>query len=684
MKKIYLIIVAIIIANFASAQIEGTWKLAPRAGALAVGPSATDFSWWSSDEQALVDRACLFDDSLKFDASGVVTHYMDNLTWMEEWQGLPSPQCNLPSPPHDGYGDGSGFTYTFDAAAGTLTMNGIGAHLGLAKVINGAELTSPIDAPSSITYNISFSNNNNTMTADIDFGIGWWRFVYDRTTAPAIENPMVTFSVDMSQYVGTITNGVFLNGTFNGWCGDCTPMTNVGNDIWEVSLSIPAGSIQYKFTIDGWNAQEEFGEGLPCIDLIDDGFNNRAYTVTETVTIPTVCFNSCSACEIIVNSTITLNASPTNGGTTSGSGTFENGSSVTVTATANTGFTFLNWTQNGNIVSTSASYTFTLTADITLVANFEMTTNMNVINLSANPTNGGTTSGSGTFENGSSVTVTATANTGFTFLNWTQNGNIVSTSASYTFTLTADITLVANFEMTTNMNVINLSANPTNGGTTSGSGTFENGSSVTVTATANTGFTFLNWTQNGNIVSTSASYTFTLTADITLVANFEMTTNMNVINLSANPTNGGTTSGSGTFENGSSVTVTAMANTGFTFLNWTQNGNIVSTSASYTFTLTADITLVANFDGSSNLGEISNSTSVKIYPNPTNGKVIINLVKNTDFSVEISDLKGSVLMNKSNLTNGSELNLNNLQSGNYLIKIIQDNDEVVIRKIIIE
>jgi hypothetical protein len=395
MKKIYLIIVAVIIANLTSAQIEGTWKLAPRAGALAVGPSQAEVGvWWASDEQALVDRACLFDDSLTFDASGVVTHYMDNLTWMEEWQGLPSPQCNLPSPPHDGYGDGSGFTYTFDAAAGTLTMNGIGAHLGLAKVINGAELTSPIDAPSSITYNISFSNNNNTMTADINFGVGWWRFVYDRTTAPPVENPNVTFSVDMSQYSGTINTGVFINGTFNGWCGECTPMTNVGNNVYQVTVSLPASSIQYKFTVDGWSAQEEFVFGLPCIDLIDDGFNNRAYTVTESVTIPTVCFNSCNACETVAGSTITLSSNPANGGTTSGNGTFANGSMVTVTATPNTGFNFLNWTESGVLVSTSASYSFTINADKTLVANFEGSSNLSEISNTSkikiypNPTSG--------------------------------------------------------------------------------------------------------------------------------------------------------------------------------------------------------------------------------------------------------------------------------------------------------
>jgi len=43
---------------------------------------------------------------------------------------------------------------------------------------------------------------------------------------------------------------------------------------------------------------------------------------------------------------------------------------------------------------------------------------------------------------------------------------------------------------------------------------------VTVTATANTGYTFANWTESGNIVSTSANYSFTASANRDLVANF--------------------------------------------------------------------------------------------------------------------------------------------------------------------
>ena len=68
--------------------------------------------------------------------------------------------------------------------------------------------------------------------------------------------------------------------------------------------------------------------------------------------------------------------------------------------------------------------------------------------------------------------------------------------------------------------IVTVSANPAEGGTIVGGGTYEQGQSCTVTATANTGYTFVNWTENDEVVSTDATYTFTVTGDRTLVANF--------------------------------------------------------------------------------------------------------------------------------------------------------------------
>jgi hypothetical protein len=69
--------------------------------------------------------------------------------------------------------------------------------------------------------------------------------------------------------------------------------------------------------------------------------------------------------------TVTVSASPANGGRVAGvSGTFPPGSTVTVSAVAKNGFAFVNWTQNGNVVSSAADYTFMMFDNTDLQANF--------------------------------------------------------------------------------------------------------------------------------------------------------------------------------------------------------------------------------------------------------------------------------------------------------------------------
>ena len=48
---------------FSAQSVQGTWKLAQQAGALAVGPNQGDGSWWSNSANDLTVRDCFFDDS---------------------------------------------------------------------------------------------------------------------------------------------------------------------------------------------------------------------------------------------------------------------------------------------------------------------------------------------------------------------------------------------------------------------------------------------------------------------------------------------------------------------------------------------------------------------------------------------------------------------------------------------
>ncbi len=158
-----------------SGGLVGTWKVASEAGAIGVGPGQGDISWWSIDEAGLTDRACFFDDEYVFGADGSFMNVLGSETWVEAWQGNDPEGCAAPVYPHDGSNPA---TYVFDEAAGTITLNAVGAYLGIAKAFNMGELTTPDDAPESITYIVEFSEGGTRMTVDIQISAeGWWRYI---------------------------------------------------------------------------------------------------------------------------------------------------------------------------------------------------------------------------------------------------------------------------------------------------------------------------------------------------------------------------------------------------------------------------------------------------------------------------------------------------------------------------
>ena len=218
--------------------------------------------------------------------------------------------------------------------------------------------------------------------------------------------------------------------------------------------------------------------------------------------------------------TISVTANPSYGGSVSGGGTYIEGSTCVLTATPATGYNFVRWTKNGSQVSTNPNYSFTVTGNASYVAVFSL--NSYSISASANPSAGGNVSGTGSYNYGNTCTLTATPNTGYSFVRWTKNGSQVSTSADYSFTVTESASYVAVFSL--NNYTISASANPTIGGNVSGAGTYNYGNTCTLTASPATGYTFVRWTKNGTQVSTNASYTFTVTASASYVAVFEQST----------------------------------------------------------------------------------------------------------------------------------------------------------------
>lgn len=99
----------------------------------------------------------------------------------------------------------------------------------------------------------------------------------------------------------------------------------------------------------------------------------------------------------------------------------------------------------------------------------------------------------------------------------------VTVTVSYT---EKDVTKTATFnvmilEPAATTYMISVSADPSEGGTVSGGGEYAENAYVTVIATANSGYSFVKWTESGEQVSTDANYTFSATGNRTLVAVFE-------------------------------------------------------------------------------------------------------------------------------------------------------------------
>jgi len=174
--------------------------------------------------------------------------------------------------------------------------------------------------------------------------------------------------------------------------------------------------------------------------------------------------------DAITNYVIGATAAPANSGTITGGGSYVEGSGVTLSAVANPGYFFTNWTEDATVVSTSPAFTFIALGDRTLVANFTAVGSGRVVTTSATPTAGGTTGGGGEYALGSKATVSATAYPGYKFSKWLLNGSSISISQNFTFTVSGDVTLVAKFKP---VYYLTIAAEPPEGGEPEGDLSYE-------------------------------------------------------------------------------------------------------------------------------------------------------------------------------------------------------------------
>jgi hypothetical protein len=154
----------------APSSLIGTWQMAPEAGSLGVGPTPGDTSWFACDSTCVTDRACYFDDTYVFGANGSFTNVLETDTWIEPWQGG-SDACGTPVAPYNGVTA----SFIHNEIAGTVTLNGTGAYIGLPKANNQGELPN-VAVPNAITYTVTFIDAD-TISVYIEAGAGvFWQY----------------------------------------------------------------------------------------------------------------------------------------------------------------------------------------------------------------------------------------------------------------------------------------------------------------------------------------------------------------------------------------------------------------------------------------------------------------------------------------------------------------------------
>ena len=364
-------------------------------------------------------------------------------------------------------------------------------------------------------------------------------------------------------------------------------------------------------------------------------------------------------------------------GFTEGNDLYPQGATATVIATPRTSCRFINWTVNGTVVSTDATYSFTVTEDVVLVANFEqLTYNVSVI---INNPDYGTVFGDGDYPQNSVATLTAYANSFYKFEKWVKGGEEI-TDNPYYLTVTGDVVVYAHFvELPTY--TVNLTVNNTYYGSVQGSGVYHEGEVASLRAIANEDYSFEGWYKNGIKISGNNQYMCTITEDIELMAYFVLTP-VYTVTVTVNNPKYGSASGGGTYKHGEFATITAVANDGYSFLYWKIKDVIINYwPATFSAPVVENVTVTAYFHDPWGI-EDNELPEISIYPNPTSGVLRIESGELRIENVEIFNMMGKVCLVE-NMRQNTEivLDVSYLPAGMYFVRITTE-DGVVTKKIL--
>ena len=309
------------------------------------------------------------------------------------------------------------------------------------------------------------------------------------------------------------------------------------------------------------------------------------------------------------------------------SGIYQQGQTFTITATPNEGYAFKNWTEDGEVVSTNATYSFTVTSDRNIVAHFTYDYSV-AIGLGGTETTNVLPSYIWYDYSLTEQIYTAEEIGAVGEIDKVAFYNTTKLSDAYYYTRNFDIYMVHTDKVRFNNSTDGIavteadkvfSGNVTmlyNGWTNI---TFDtpfayNGSSnIALIVDDNTGYVFSSmyfraFIDNDNRAiyrfggSNIDPYNTPLGGNHGSLTNYKnqvifgfTSAPSYIVSATVNPAESGWVTGNGTYQPGESCTVTAIVNEGYAFQNWTENGEVVSTNAAYTFTVESGRNLVANF-----------------------------------------------------------------------------------------
>jgi uncharacterized repeat protein (TIGR02543 family) len=308
---------------------------------------------------------------------------------------------------------------------------------------------------------------------------------------------------------------------------------------------------------------------------------------------------------------------------------YAEGETVQITAAPDDGYNFSGWT--GGASGTASPLTVTMNGDKTITAVFTQkpTTPTNKFTVTLNQSTGGQIFKSPEkteYDPGEQVTIRAEHYESYTFSRWT--GDLTDSENPKTVTVTKNLVIGAMFTLSNpgggGDGPFNLTINivPAGGGIAIPEptlpedgegpiwGPYAAGTNVTISYAENSGYEFTGWAGAG---SGRVTRTVMMNADQTVTANFEQTgpgggdtkytLNLDITTNAAK--NSGKCSvtqpkgglGQYEYDPGTSITVTASGSAPYVFQGWRERNaqTDVSSSLSYTFTISKDMDLIARF-----------------------------------------------------------------------------------------